>query len=387
MRIFSIFLFIFSVSSLVFSQNVKNNEQEVKTQKDDTEKKEFKSSIKYGVGVIGQTTVQQTADGSGYNFQPFSLKKGFLHSNFDITEKLSGKFMMKYHGKDVAVLDLFIEYFFNEHFGIRAGRSKGSGPKTHMTMAVYDHDFTEIPFSVTEYARDLRIGDFRRNGLTFLGKYDWLKYSLTLHDGDGTFNYFHSQQFVNVQNPKHNVGFKLTNFDLHLNLKPIKDVELGGHFGRVSLPGMGRESTNNASGYLYYTPGKWRFKADYLTYDKTIFEDGQMPNFNDYSLHPYKTVNRQGYSFLVAYHITPKLEAAARYEHFDFGKLKEVPKLKYEDLDIYTVGLTFYPMKNKRNKLSVYYEHFDEKNTIPGFNKPNDVFSIAYQIHFMKPIK
>lgn len=354
-------------------------------QEDKKQDEEFKPFVKYGLGLIGQTSYQETGDDKGYTMNWAGLKKGFVHTNIFLTPKLSGKLMVGLHSPDVKMFEFHIQYTFNEYIGVKAGRFKGAGPRTHFQDVIYDQEFSEIPFSVTEFARDLRVSDFRRYGIQFQGKYDFIKYKFFWHDGDGLRRSVPSQQFIDKQEGQtSNIGLKLTNFDLFLSLTPIKDVEFGGHVGRSSFPGMGRKSVTHYSGFLYYKPNDFEFKLDYLSYPKVIFDGGVTPGSDDYSLHPYTTLDKKGYSFLAAYNINSQWRAAVRFEQFDQGPLAESSK-NYEQLNIYTAGVTFFPIKgNKRNKLVLFYEHFDERKTAPGFSRPNDIIALAYQIQLIR---
>ena len=350
------------------------------------EEEDFKPRVQYGIGMIGQTSIQQTGDDQGYYVDWAGLKKGFIHTNVFLTPKLSGKLQLGYHSPNAKVFEFFIDYKFNDFLSVRGGRFKTGGPRAHFEEVIYDLEFTEIPFSVTEFARDLRIPDFRRYGLQAHGQYKWLGYKLFYHDGDGFGNNPPSEQFIDIdENRQSNVGLKLTNFDIFLSFTPLKHTEFGGHIGKASFAGMGRQSITHHSLFLYYKPNKWEFKLDYLAYPNVIFEDGFVPDSKDFSLHPYYTVDKTGYSLFAGYDINTKFRFGMRYEHFDQGPLGESPTKKYEDLNIYTVGLTFFPLKgNRRNKIVLFYEHFDERNTTPGFHRPNDIIALAAQLFFLK---
>lgn len=347
---------------------------------------EFKPSVKYGIGLIGQTSYQETGDDQGYIMDWASLKKGFVHTNVFLTPKLSGKLMVGLHSPQIKVFEFHLKYRFNQYFALKAGRFKGAGPRTHFQDVIYDQEFTEIPFAVTEFARGLRVPDFRRYGIQVEGQWEFVNYKLFWHDGDGFRTSTPSQQFIDKdQNRKSDVGLKLTNFDLFLSLTPFRDTELGGHIGRSSFAGMGRNSVTHHSLFLYYKPNKFELKLDYLAYPDVVFEDGFKPDSDDFSYNPYYTVDKKGYSFLTAYNINSQFKVALRYEHFDHGALGDTPNKDYEKLNIYTAGLTYFPIKgNKRNKLSLFYEHFDENKTIPGFDRPNDIIALSYQIFIIR---
>ncbi|MDN6280572.1 MAG: hypothetical protein L0J45_06180 [Psychroflexus sp.] len=345
-------------------------------------KEEFKPSIKYGIGLVGQTSYQQTSDDQGYTMNWAGLKKGFVHTNVFLTPKLSGKLMVGLHSPQVKVFDFHLQYDFNEYIGVKAGRFKGAGPRTHFQDAIYDQEFTEIPYSVTEFARGMGVADFRRYGIQLQGDWEFINYKLFWHDSDGLRRSVPSQQFIDKQeNQESNVGLKLTNFDLFLSFTPLKDAEFGGHVGRSSLPGMGRKSVTHHSLFFYYRPNNFEFKADYLSYPDVIFDGGFTPDSDDFSYHSYNTVNKKGYSLLAGYNFNSQWKASLRYEHFDHGSLGETPSKNYEELDIYTAGITFFPLKgNKRTKLVLFYEHFDESKTTPGFDRPNDIIALSYQL-------
>ncbi|MGO3182136.1 MAG: hypothetical protein ACTIJ9_04820 [Aequorivita sp.] len=370
MRKFLLLTSVFLISAGLFAQ----------------EEEEFKPKVKYGIGLIGQTSYQQTGDDQGYVMDWAGLKKGFVHTNVFLTPKLSGKLMIGLHSPNVKMFEFHIQYDFNEYFGVKAGRFKGAGPRTHFQDVIYDQEFTEIPFSVTEFARDLRVPDFRRYGIQAQGKWEFMEYKLFWHDGDGFRTNVPSQQVVDIeQDRKSNVGFKLTNFDLFLSFTPLKDTEFGGHVGRASFAGMGRKSINTYSAFLYYKPNQFEFKLDYLAYPDVVFEDGFKPDSDDFSHHPYNKVDKKGYSVFAGYEFHPQFKFGLRYEHFDHGPLGETPKKDYEQLNIYTAGLTYFPIKgNKRNKLVLFYEHFGEKKTIPGFDRPNDIIALAYQVQIVR---
>lgn len=349
------------------------------------EEEEFKPRVQYGIGMIGQTTYQQTNDDQGYLMDWAGLKKGFIHTNVFLTPSLSGKLQLGYHSPNAKIFEFYVDYKFHDLFSVRAGKFKGGGPRAHFEDAIYDQEFTEIPYSVTEFARGLRIPDFRRFGLQAHGKWEFIAYKVFLHDGDGLHITPPTQQFIDKEaDRKSNVGFKLTNFDLFLSFTPIKDAEFGGHFGRASFAGMGRKSINHYSAFFYYNPNKLEFKLDYLHYQDVIFEDNFVPESDDFSYHPYNTVNKKGYSFYTGYNFHPKLKFGVRYEHFNHGPLGETPSKLYEDLDIYTAGLTYYPLKgSRRNKLVLFYEYFDERNTAPGFSRPNNIIALAAQLFIL----
>lgn len=349
------------------------------------EEEEFKPIIQYGIGMIGQTTYQQTNDNQGYLMDWAGLKKGFIHTNVFLTPRLSGKLQLGYHSPNAKIFEFYVNYKFDDLLSVRAGKFKGGGPRAHFEDAIYDQEFTEIPYSVTEFARGLRIPDFRRFGLQAHGKWEFISYKLFWHDGDGLHTTPPTQQFIDKEaDRKSNVGLKFTNFDVFLSFTPLKDAEFGGHYGRASFAGMGRKSVNHYSAFFYYNPNKFEFKLDYLHYQDVIFEDNFVPESDDFSYHPYNTVSKKGYSFYTGYNFHPKFKFGVRYEHFDHGALGDTPSKQYENLDIYTVGLTYFPLKgSKRNKLVLFYERFDESKTAPGFRRPNNIIALAAQLFIL----
>lgn len=346
----------------------------------------FEPQVQYGIGMIGQTSIQQTGDDQGYYMDRAGLKKGFIHTNVKVTPKLSGKLQLGYHSPNAKVFEFYVDYKFNDLIAIRGGRFKTGGPRAHFEEAIYDQEFTEIPFTVSEFARDMRIPDFRRYGLQAHGQWKWVNYKVFYHDGDGFLNVVPSTQFVDAnQNRASNVGFKLTNFDVFLSLTPIENAEFGGHIGRASFAGMGRESITHHSLFFYYKPNKWQLKLDYLAYPQVVFDDGFVPDSKDFSLHPYNTVDKNGYSVFAGYDFHPKFKAGVRFERFDQGPLGSTPGKEYEQMDIYTAGVTFFPIEgNRRNKIVLFYEHFDERKTAPGFDRPNDIIGLAAQLFILK---
>lgn len=95
------------------------------------EEEPFKPKIEYGLGMIGQTSYQQTSDDQGYYIDWAGLKKGFIHTNVFLTPQLSGKLMLGYHSPNAKVFEFYVDYKFNDLIAVRAGRFKTGGPRAH----------------------------------------------------------------------------------------------------------------------------------------------------------------------------------------------------------------------------------------------------------------
>ena len=90
----------------------------------------FTPTLKYGIGMVLETIYQQVPKEQGlhkeansrYNFQPAAFKIGFLHTDMDISPKLSASMTWNLHSRKIS--DAFIKYKFNPLLNLQIGRFK-----------------------------------------------------------------------------------------------------------------------------------------------------------------------------------------------------------------------------------------------------------------------
>lgn len=354
----------------------------------------FTPTLKYGIGMVLETIYQQVPKEQGlhkeansrYNFQPAAFKIGFLHTDMDISPKLSASMTWNLHSSKIS--DAFIKYNFNPLLNLQIGRFKGAGNRAANETSAYDLDLADFTYTSENQSAAQGAPDLRHYGINVSGNVkNFVRYAFFLHNSDSNRDRYWSSFNDGPSEGQGNHGLEFKSWDASLRFFPVKNVEFGGHMGSVNLPGMGFKQAWAYSGFLYYiNPKKYKFKFDYGTFKNVRFtsvdENGNTifvsPNNLDYTKHDFVKVNKLGYSFLAGFNITPKIEPVARFEYFNQGN-KDISGFNYEKLYLYTAGVNFYlyPNSPRMAKLTAFYQHRAESG---GPSISNDWFGLSYQI-------
>lgn len=333
----------------------------------------FEPKIKYGAGTIIQSVYQQTPD-EGYVFEPAMLKVGFFHTDIQVTEKLHACASWAFHSGKLS--DAFFKYTFRPELAVQVGRFKGAGTRAGAQTVQYDCDFGEFTYLSENLSAAGGAPDFRHYGLDVSGKTRFVSYKFTLHNGGSERTRYYSGANDGPATGNHGLEFK--SWDALVSFFPVKNLEVGGHVGSVSRPGMGYRNTYAYSGHLYYVaPDQFKIKIDGGAYKDPVGIGAVAQT--DYSEHAFTNVSKHGFSVLAGYSITPKWEPVVRYEYFNHGDLGE-PGVTYEDLNMVTVGVNYYmfPENKRKAKISAFYQHRGEGK---GIELKNDWVGISYQVY------
>jgi hypothetical protein len=347
---------------------------------------EFTPTMKIGVGMVVESLVQIVDDDlyhqGSYNFQPGTLKLGYLHFDASFTSKLSASLSLAVHSPKVS--DAFIKYDFSKYLNVQAGRFKGAGTRAAQETSAYDLDLMDFTYYSENQSTDIGAPDLRHTGLQIAGSYEWIKYAFFLHNNNYDRSRYWSGMNDGIRSGNHSLDFK--NWDISLHFFPITNVEFGGHFGSVNMPGTGYKTTFSHSAFAYYVmPGKFKVKFDYGGHTKTMYDSPLTAAENEIYTVSDKyigEVKKTGVSCLAAFNITDKIEPAVRYEYVDQGD-KDLNGLGYKQLNLLTIGVNYYlfPKNPKMAKLTAFYQHRGESG---GINIKNDWFGLSYQVFLYK---
>ncbi|MGM5630220.1 hypothetical protein O2K51_04900 [Apibacter raozihei] len=352
----------------------------------------FTPTLKYGIGMVLETIYQEVPTNksvhkeanSSYNFQPAAFKIGFLHTDMDITPKLSASVTWNLHASKIT--DAFIKYKFHPLLNVQLGRFKGAGNRAANMTSAYDLDLVDFTYTSENQSTDMGAPDLRHYGINFSGSIkNIVKYDFFWHNSDSNRDRYWSGFNDGPKEDQGNHGLEFKSWDAALRIFPVKNVEFGGHIGSVNLPGMGNKQAWAYSAFVYYVnPHKYKFKFDYGTHKQVRFVKpdgslaGSIGDNMDYTKHEFRKANKLGYSFLAGVNITPRIEPVARFEYYNQGN-KDITGLGYEKLYLYTAGVNFYvyPNSPRMAKITAFYQHRDESG---GPKIANDWFGLSYQI-------
>jgi hypothetical protein len=350
------------------------------------DKSEFTPTLKIGMGMVLESLYQTVDDDlyhkGSYNFQPGALKLGYVHFDASLTSKLSASLSLSVHTPKVS--DAFVKYDFSKYLNVQAGRFKGAGTRAAHETSAYDLDLVDFTYYSENQSTDVGAPDLRHMGLQIGGRYEWVKYAFFLHNNNYDRSRYWAAMNDGIQSGNHSLDFK--NWDVSLRFFPTTNVEFGGHFGSVNMPGTGDKTTYSHSAFAYYVaPNKFKVKLDYGGHTKTMYKSPLTAADNEiYTLSENYIggVEKMGISCLAAFNITDKIEPAIRYEHVDQGDI-ELNGLGYKKLNLLTVGVNYYlfPKSPRMAKLTAFYHHRGESG---GINIKNDWFGLSYQIVLYK---
>ena len=344
----------------------------------------FTPRLKYGIGMVLETIYQEVPSNrsmykeanSNYNFQPAAFKIGFLHTDMDITPKLSASITWNLHASKIT--DAFIKYNFHPLLNVQLGRFKGAGNRAANMTSAYDIDLLDFTYTSENQSTDMGAPDLRHYGINFSGNIkNIVKYDFFWHNSDSNRDRYWSGFNDGPTEGQGNHGLEFKSWDAAIRIFPVKNVEFGGHMGSVNLPGMGYKQAWAYSAFAYYVnPNKYKVKFDYGTHKQVRFVQpvGNM----DYTKHEFNKVNKLGYSILAGVNVTKRLEPVARFEYYDQGN-KAISGLGYDKLYLYTAGINYYlyPNSPRMAKITAFYQHRDESG---GPKIANDWFGLSYQI-------
>ncbi len=279
------------------------------------------------------------------------LRRIRLRAYANLGKKVSA--FIQYSAKSNKVLDARITYKFSPQFNLRIGRFIGAGVKGGGLTSHTKIDIVERPVTAQKWAAATIGADYRDYGIAVLGSISGFSYNVTLHNGSGAMNVLASHK--SIGNPMKSgmavsamVGFKP---------EGIKGLDIGGYFGQGNKY---YNDYSSFSGYLYYQPGPFRFKGEYVSWT----------NKNA----PTEVTSNGFYAF-GAYKIMPKIELLARYEQFDPNV--DVDNDEQTDITI-GAGYSIWPSKWTQGKITLAYVIQGESGTTVDDNVLYAFFQLVF---------
>ena len=240
------------------------------------------------------------------------------------------KAFIQYSVKNSKILDARITYMFSPYLNIRIGRFVGAGVKAGALTSHTKIDIVERPVSAQNWAK-LTVGnDYRDYGIAFMGEAKGFHYNLTLQNGSGAENVIASH---NSSATTHKSGLAISSM-FSYTPKNIKGLDLGGYYG---IGNKYYNSYNSYSAFLYYQPGPYKLKAEYIS---VIDKNGPT------------NITSIGYYLFGGYKIAKDIELLARYEKWNPDN-----NINNDATNIFTVGSAYslFPTKWSAAKITVVY--------------------------------
>ncbi len=281
----------------------------------------------------------------------FGLRRIRLKAYAKLGKKVKG--FIQYSAKSNKVLDARITYMFSPEFQVRIGRFIGAGVRGGGLTSHTKIDIVERPVIAQKWGAATIGADYRDYGLAILGSVSGFSYNLTFHNGAGSKNVLASHKSIGN---KFNSGMAVSAM---VGFKPasIKGLDVGGYFGQGNKY---YNDYSSYSGYVYYQPGKFRFKGEYVSWTN---KNGPVD------------VTSNGFYAFGAYKILPKIELLARFENYD----PNVDVTDDEQTDITIgAGYSIWPSKWTQGKITLAYVIQGEK----GNNIDDNVLYAFFQLVF-----
>ncbi|MCH8941129.1 MAG: hypothetical protein IIA48_01615 [Bacteroidetes bacterium] len=310
-----------------------------------------KPDIKVRVGGTVQAMVSSAQTNTDTSQVGFGLKRirGRLYTTF--SKNIKG--FIQFEMTSFKLLDARIEFIINKAAQFRVGRFKVAGVRAGGLTSHTKIDIVERSVSAQKWGLMTIGADYRDFGVAFLGTSNGFSYNLTLHNGNGAVNLKASQKTTaSVQN----TSFAFSGMTSYKPQK-VKGLELGGHYG------VGNSTFNdyNAySAYLYYEPGSFRFKGEYIG----------VKNKNG----PFD-ITTAGYYFFGAYKVAKNVELLGRWERYD--KNTDVSN-DAETFTTFGFAYSFFSSKWTATKITAAYVIRSED----GVSVNNNVFYVMFQLVF-----
>jgi len=283
-------------------------------------------SVRLGGSVQAMVSSAQTnTDSSQFGV---GLRRIRLRAYASLGKKV--KAFIQYSAKSNKVLDARITYKFSPEFQMRIGRFIGAGVKGGGLTSHTKIDIVERPVTAQKWGAATIGADYRDYGVAFLGNVSGFSYNLTFHNGAGNMNVLASHK---------SIGNKLKSgvaVSAMVGFKPegVKGLDVGGYFGQGNKY---YNDYSSYSGYVYYQPGKFRFKGEYVSWT----------NKNSPT-----ELTSNGYYAFVAYKVMKKIELLARYETYDPNS--DLSDDEQTDITI-GAGYSIWPSKWTAAKVTLAY--------------------------------
>ncbi len=308
-----------------------------------------KPSVRLGGTVQAMVSTAQT---NGDTSQlGVGLRRVRLRAYANLGKKVSA--FIQYSAKSSKVLDARITYKFSKEFQLRVGRFIGAGVKGGGLTSHTKIDIVERPVTAQKWGAATIGADYRDYGLAVMGSMSGFSYNLTLHNGSGAMNVLASHKSIGS---KFKSGMAVSAM---VGFKPsgVKGLDIGGYFGQGNKY---YNDYSSFSGYVYYQPGPFRFKGEYISWT----------NKNNPT-----EVTSNGFYVFGAYKIMPKIELLARFEQFDPNA--DVTDDEETDITI-GAGYSIWPSKWTQGKVTLAYVIQGEKGTTVD----NNVLYAFFQLVF-----
>lgn len=323
--------------------------------------------IKHDIGVTIQswaTYAQGPETDSTGNQLGFGIRRVFLRYTGSINNKIEG--FVQVQAVSASLLDAFIDYHVTPTFNVRVGRFVGAGTRGGGYDPHASLDIVERAQSAIFQDKYLQNDGWEDYGIQFQKRVGDFTGRLYLHNGEGTINLVpKANDDVDVK------GKRIDNEDLAVSgmiiYAParVKNLEMGGSLGRGNPDIM---KYTAYSGYLYYQPGPYRVKAEFIGGKR-----------NDYQFDSAKNmmVDQSGFGYYVfgGYQILPRLELVGRFEYFE-PNTDDILGVDDETY-YYTVGAVFKQFEGRVNsKITAALVYPDET----GANIRNTTAYLAFQL-------
>ena len=262
------------------------------------------------------------------------------------------------------LLDARISYRVIPELQFRVGRFIGAGMRGGGLTLHSELDIIERPVSAQEWAKRTVGSDFRDYGIEVIANISDFTIRGWIHNGDGAKNIKSSQTGRTFLKNGHFAR------DIMLTYKPdfLKNLEIGTHVGLGNNQFKYYNGTKyinrdnfHYSTYLYYQPGLFRFKTEYVSV--TSKADEVQP----------RDITFSGFYMFGGFKLTNNLELTGRFETVDHDQLLNLQE------NYYTTGATyfFFPEEKVSAKISLAYVH--RQNTS---NLKSDLLYAMFQFLF-----
>lgn len=256
------------------------------------------------------------------------LRRVRIRAYTNFGKKVSG--FVQFEATSFKLLDARVTYKFSPVFQLRVGRFIGAGVMGGGLTSHTKLDIVERPVSAQKWAAATIGGDYRDYGVALIGSKSGFSYNLTFHNGNGAMNVKASHKSIGSQYVSGMAVSAMASY----SPQALKGLKVGGYFGQGNKY---YNDYSSFSGYLYYTPGPYKFKAEYISWTNK-----NLP----------VEVTSNGFYVFGAYKITKKIELLARFEQYDPNADLD----NDEQTDI-TVGAAYsiWPSKWNAGKITLAY--------------------------------
>lgn len=310
-----------------------------------------KPDVKVRVGGTIQAMFSSAQTNSDTSQVGFGLRRvrGRLYTT--LSKHLKG--FVQFEMTKFKLLDARIDYIINKAAQFRVGRFKVAGVRSGGLTSHTKIDIIERPVSAQKWGAMTIGSDYRDYGVAFLGTTNGFSYNFTIHNGNGAVNIKASHKTTaRIQN----ASFAFSGMTSYKPPK-VKGLELGGYYG------VGNNTFNDYNAYnayLYYQPGPFRFKGEYIG---VINKNGLVD------------ITTAGYYLFGAYKVAKNIELLSRWERYD--KNTDVSN-DAETFTTFGFAYSFFSSKWTATKITAAYVIRSEE----GISVDNNLFYVMFQLVF-----